>query len=204
MALDPPPSTAEAARHWYEVVQGDSLRQGDILRDLPVFFLDDDQELPRDDDGDEVDVPGKFTRGDWIIVSPSCDLDIGRTNQAVLALCVPATEENLKAQGQKDRDQKLQVVRQGLDPSRLLLPEHADEPRFPLSFVSSLRLGTLPPSAIKRFVGDDQRLRLKHPFREVLGNWCGQWISRVGPENETLMPRFAPVFPKHILAQNEG
>ena len=204
MALELPTSTAQVAEHWYEVVQGEKLRQGDIIRDLPVFFLKDDQDLPTEVSGEEVTVSGTFTRGDWVIVTPSCDLDTGRSTQAILALCVAATDENLKAQGRTDRDQKLQVVSQGLDPSRLLLPEHATEPVFPLSIVSNLRLGTLPPAAIKRFVADRPRLRLKHPFRERLGNWCGQWVSRVGPENDTLMPRFAQVFPKHILAQSEG
>jgi hypothetical protein len=204
MALESPPSTADAAQHWYQVVQGTSLRQGDIIRNLPVFFLEDNQELTREDNGGQIEVAGKFDRGDWIIVSPSCDLDTERTNQAVLALCVSATMESLKAQGQTDMSQKLQVVRQGLDPSRMLLPEHTDEPKFPLSFVTNLRVGVLPPSAIKRFVGDGRRLRLKHPFREMLGNWCGQWISRVGPENDTLLPRFAKVYPKHILDQNES
>lgn len=204
MSLEPPTSTAGVAEHWYEVVQGETLRQGDIICDLPVFFLKDDQDLPSEVSDGEVTVSGTFARGDWVIVTPSCDLDTGRSTQAILALCVPVTDENLKAQSRTDRDQKLQVVSQGLDPSRLLLPEHASEPLFPLSIVSNLRLGTLPPAAIKRFVGDRRRLRLRHPFRERLGNWCGQWISRVGPENETLMPRFAKVYPKHVLAQNEG
>lgn len=201
------PSTAQAAKHWYEIVSGPSFRQGDIIGGLPVFFLDESEELPTvvdEDDVRKIPVNGKYILGNWIVVTPSCDLDTGRAKHVLLAYCAEATDRNLKAQGQKDRDQKLQVMSQGLDPSHMLLPESADEPAFPLSFADIRSLGSLPIVVVRRFVGSKRRLRLKHPFREKLGNWCGQWISNVGPENEMLMPRFAQVHSDHILKQNEG
>lgn len=196
------PSTAQAAHHWYEVVQNDSLRQGDIVQNLPVFYLDDDERLPDSEDGDQVVAGGGYAWGNWVLVTPSCDLDTGRSSQVLLASCIEASDSNLKAQGSKDRAHKLQVISQGLDPSRLLLPEHAVDPEFPLSVAIIRNLGMLPLSVLKRSVADKRRLRLKHPFREKLGNWCAQWISNVGPENETLMPRFASIYAKHILSQD--
>lgn len=204
MNLEPPNSTGEVARFWYEVVSVAALRQGDILRGFPVFFAADAFDVPSEGLEAQVPLPGEFLRGDWVIVSPSCDIDNDKTKHVLLAACQPVSAATLKAQSQTDMDQKLQVVSQGLDPSKFLLPEHTADPRFPLSIVSNLAIGVMPVGTIRRFVGQNARLRLRHPFRERLGNWCGQWISRVGPENETLMPRFTSIYPKHVLTQNDG
>jgi hypothetical protein len=51
----------------------------------------------------------------------------------------------------------------------------------------------------------DGRLRLRHPFRESFGNWVGASISRVGPEDETLIPDTGVViFAAHILKATES
>ena len=169
---------------------------------MPVFHIDGDCTLPSIEDIEQNPspaVPGTFAAADWVILSPSCDIDTGRAHQLLLAQCVPATQANTKSNNEKQHLQRLEVVRQGLDPAKFLLPPHSGDPSFQLAFVNIRSLALLPATVVKSFVGQRKRLRLQHPFRERLGNWAGQWISNVGPENSGVIPRITNIFEKHIL-----
>lgn len=201
----PDPTTTSVAQDWYEIVQTADLRQGDILQELPVFMQDSTAALPSPGaatGGASITVPGAYALATWVVLSPSCDLDTGRARQVLLGHCVEATIQGLSAQGEKDFQQKLEVVRMGLDPSKFMLPKHEAEPCLPLSIVTTRSLAMLALEPVKQFVSGKARLRLRHPFRERLGNWCGQWISNVGPENRSLIPRFTQVHAKHVLDAN--
>ncbi len=193
---------AHAGTHWYQVVQGDALRQGDLVTGMPVFHIAADYTLPSIQDierNPSPAVPGTFAAADWVILSPSCDIDTGRARQLLLAQCVPATKENTRSNSEKEHLQRLEVVRQGLDPAKFLLPPHSGEPSFQLAFVNIRSIALLPVAVVKSFAGQRKRLRLQHPFRERFGNWAGQWISNVGPENSGVIPRITKIFEKHIL-----
>lgn len=191
--------------HWYEIAEGPRLRQGDILRALPLLYFDD--ELLRIAGGiadaaargsaEGLEVPVKCIAGDWILLDASCDIDQadGRTaglSQVLIARVVPAEPQFLQANGEKETRERREALRQGLAPSKFLLAEcSAIDPAFPLSYVEYRQRFTVPHAyATAAAQRSGRRLRLKHPWREKFGNWVGSAISRVGPEDEALIPPF--------------
>jgi len=97
--------------------------------------------------------------------------------------------ENLKVDNPKALKEKLEVLRQGYDPGRFLLPTNEDvNPSFPLSIVT-YRAQTFLPITYVRSHCNAPRLRLRPPLREKFGNWTGANLSRVGIEEATQIPR---------------
>ena len=192
--------------HWYEVVETSTLRQGDVLANLLVFWFP--QDLPvRDADPPEgrLDVVAEWDRGTWIVMSASCDVDreAARYPQVLMGRVAPATRAVLNQQTEKDLKTRLEVIRRGLDPSAFLLAPHPNDPPFPLSVVQWRMHVTLPVEYVRR-AATGRRLRLKSPYRESFGNWVGGNIERVGPEDSTAVPKFRDtVWPEHVLRSSE-
>lgn len=192
-----------SAEHWYDVVTETSLRQGDIIQDIRSFWLAD-----RLDEDDTDTPPVEYRRGNWIIAQASCDLDTARSSQAIVLQVMEASREIFKLEGapEKEFKKRLEVLRKGLSPRAFLLPEQTEGPALlPISFVPWDFVITLPTKYIQQVVEDVPRLRLKHPFREQFGNWLGQRISAVGPENEGLIPAFyRQIHDEHVLRAETG
>lgn len=188
--------------HWYEVVEDGTLRQGDIFRNLLVFWADDSIE-PTDTEP-VPDGHGRlsYARGDFIVASASCDVGQPSYPYALLSRIVEASEEQLKVKG-KDYQTRVEVLRQGLVPSQFLLaPCHFVDPAFPLSIVQHKVHTLLPVSYLQRCC-TGSRLRLRHPIREKFGAWVGASFSRVGPEDASQIPQGTKIYPAHVLAANE-
>jgi hypothetical protein len=171
--------TIDVGESWYEVVADDSLRQGDIVRDLTAIWLAPD--LPVLSEESEA-AKVEFARGDWIVLSASCDLDRMTPSQVLMARILPATHEILQTKDEKTRRERLEVLRRGFDPLRFLLPPHAKDPKAELSFVT-YRSQVLLPIAYVRKHCTKLRLRLRSPHREKFGNWAGTNLARVGVED---------------------
>jgi len=180
---------------WYEIIEiGDeSLRQGDIFRNLVVFAPAQNmpvlEEKPAADE--KLSVDGEWDVGDWIVMSASCD--VGRASAAhyphvLIAKVYPATAEELKAKGRK-LDEALEAIRRGLDFHRFLLAEWPPLD-FPRSYVEFRPHLTVPVEYLKRACHTRKRLRLEPPFREQFGNWVGANISRGGIEEEEQIPPY--------------
>jgi len=189
--------------YWYE--QGDykNLRQGDILRGVTVLWfpqnLSIDEEVlakPASEEGPGIEV--EWTKGDWIVCTASCDMDNNRNAQVLLGRIIEVTQANLKTPNQDEFKQMVEVLKRGLYPSRFLLAEFEDSnPRFPRSVVDFRFQVQMPIQYLLR-VAPSPRLRMKSPLREQFGNWVGACISRVGPENVTLIPK-EKLFPPQTL-----
>jgi hypothetical protein len=202
-----PSSPDQSCAAWYDLAAADTLRQGDILRSLRVFWFPQDlayceSQQPTSAQLSRVTADAETTKSDdWIILTASCDLEQGRVDQVLLARVIPATEETLGAPNEKEFLSRCEVIRRGLDPSKFLLaPSEQVVPRFSLAVVLFRQQVLLP---IKYVLAQcsGARLRLRHPFREQLGNWAAACFSRVGPEDPTLIPRFRKdIHPAHILA----
>jgi hypothetical protein len=177
---------------WYEVVEGDSLRQGDLFRRLLVFVLPQDLEvLGREPAADErIPVKAGWDIADWIVMSASCDVarDSGRYPHVLLARVWPATSLNAKG---KKLDEALEAIRRGYDHRRFLLSEDPRiDPPLKRSFVEFRPHFTVPLDYLKRACVAP-RLRLRSPFRESFGNWVGAGFSRVGVEDDSQLPEYA-------------
>lgn len=173
---------------WYETIDDDSLRQGDIFRGFVGYWLPDDLPVLDPANGNAMgNVAAQYERGDWIVLSASCDIQPGRAGgpvqQVLMGHLYECVAENLNgAKSDKDVRERIEVLRRGLDPMRFLLPEHRAEPRLPLSFAVFRVHVALPLGYVRRnCIGP--RLRLKPPHRENFGAWAGQCLGRVGIED---------------------
>lgn len=192
--------------HWYEVVEGSSLRQGDILRDVRVYVLPEDLPLETPEKDRPEDVKVEHDRGDWIVMSASCDVVRDPTSYpwVLLGQVLPATEERLQVTSPKEFRKRIEILRRGLFPTFFLLANHDRiDPVFLLSFVQFRGHFTLPSAYLGRAVVGRQRLRLKSPFREMFGNWVGENFSRVGVEDGMNLPRGNGMSPSALLRMAE-
>jgi hypothetical protein len=195
------PAEEDYQRKWYQVVENDSLRQGDLFRSLLVFWPSKDLEPSDTDPGAETRVPFDWGRGDYIVLSASCDVDQRGYPYVLMGRVVPATSQHLKC-SEKELAQQIEVRRQGLVPSQFLLAPFQDiEPPFHLSLVTWKTHALIPIEYLRRSC-TMPRLRLKSPHRERFGNWAGTNLSRVGPETDAQIPRGPQIFPAHVIAAN--
>jgi|SRR5215216_3008595 len=69
---------------WYEVVEGDRLEQGDMLKACPVIAPVPDLPFPISEDDD---VPGDLLFFDVVVMTQSCDLKNEKLDDVI---CMPA------------------------------------------------------------------------------------------------------------------
>jgi len=185
--------------HWYEVVADGTLRQGDIFQGLSAFLLAEDSVQPpveiEEGLGQQPQIAFEVVHGDWIILDASCDVDHSamrqpNCKQVLMASVHAATKQALKADNEKEFNQRLEVMRRQLMQGRFLLAAcDGVDPHFPLSFVQYNARVLLPHSYLLQHC-QQPRLRLLSPIRETFGNWVGSCFSRVGPEEDAQIPRF--------------
>lgn len=182
----------DASALWYQVVDDDSLRQGDLFRGLVAYWA----KAPAGD-GTEVEVG--TVSGDFIIVSASCDVDQKGYDYVLLNRVYAADETNLGLKGD-DLQKAIEVIRRGLHPARFLLSStESINPSLPLSFVTSKQHTLLSIQYLRsKCVGP--RLRLRSPLREAFGSWVAACFGRVGIELSAQIPRLsANLYPGQVL-----
>jgi hypothetical protein len=197
--------------HWYVPLVGDqTLRQGDIFRDLLIYSFPQDLPVPaaRPAPGASIPVDVEWARGDWIIMSASCDVDRPARfyPQVVLGRVLPATPVTLGTHGDKEYAERIEVLKKGLEPTRFMLAQCPPAtPPLPLSVVQYRVHVTMPADYLRRNC-EAERLRLRHPIREVFGSWVGANIARVGPEDHILIPPNPDVrtWPVHVLKASDA
>lgn len=188
--------------HWYETASG-SLRQGDILEGVsvplpPAVF---DMSLPVEE---HLGVPihPQVSNGSWVVLTPSCDLENGRVREVLLAEARAATPEELGMDGGKSFLQWMEVVRQGKDVSKFLLPDHAER-GFPASVVFFRSLTVANLASVLAFA-QREHLRIRHPFREMLAVAFATSVMQVGPETgEGTTRRIERIWPKHMAEHDD-
>jgi hypothetical protein len=189
-------------QQWYEIAEAPVLRQGDILRDLLVYWLPQTLPVPENDPPDgNINVSAAWDRGTWIVMSASCDVERPSRvyEQVLIGRVLEATKEALREPNDEALRTRLEVLRQGYPSAFVLAPHQAFAPPFPLSIVDWKTHLTMPADYIRSVVGTRPRLRLRSPFRESFGNWVGGNIQRVGIETDLQIPRFRAIFPEHRL-----
>lgn len=167
---------------WFEVVEGASLLQGDLLLKCPVFVPDGELTWPVSVDkslGLRADLV------DLLVLTQSCDLVNNKVSEVLLARVVSWVEVvreevrkgNEAAQSARFRKQLIE----GAVPSLSLLHKREQEPRLDWSVVTFHRLYTLPKSYLTAFAADiPLRLRLRSPYREHLAQAFARYFMRVG------------------------
>lgn len=187
---------------WYEVVEGDSLRQGDIFQSLLAIWPSQAIEPPETPDSDESLKQVDVSRSNFIVTSASCDVDQKDYPYVLLSRLVTTEDAVTKQPNAKEKARALEVIRRGFAPSQFLLPSCKLGPVPLVASVVLHKTHTLLPIAYLKKSCTKPRLRLRHPFREKFGNWVGANFSRVGPEDAVGIPSLASIFAAQILETN--
>ena len=164
---------------WYSVVDGNSLEQGDIFTELPVFVPDVSSELIEEAsvEGATPNVPFDTISIDVIVVTQSCDLENDKIDTVIL--CPIWQIDDLRRVPGFGKD-RLESMRKGNDPAWHLINKF-DEPERAISAVEFKRIHTIPKQALQNFAAkQDVRVRLRPPYREHLSQSFARYFMRVG------------------------
>lgn len=184
----PPTSQPQS---WYEVVSGDDLQQGDLIRSCPAF------ELPKDFVVEEPLAAVEVVPVLWdvAVLTQSCDLANKDLESVLVCPYRPISktdelipEEHRKTE--KGRNSFFEQVRRGSFHSLHMLNacdlEGLQQEVLILDF---RRVFSLPsPLLVNRAQHNQRRLRLLSPYREHLAQGFARFFMRVGLPSD--IPRF--------------
>ena len=165
---------------WYQVVQGDSIEQGDILRRCPVFSPPDRLVLP-DSPGEEPITEFEWVERDLTVVSQTCDLVKGREKLSDVLFCAMWSPAEIVT-GHLAELRGLEDARRGnLPPYHLLAACELPGFESDVTIVDFRRVYSLPLSYVRNLAaGVGDRIRLLPPYRESLAQAFARFFMRVG------------------------
>lgn len=166
---------------WYEVVEGDTLEQGDILKACPVIVPVSDLPFPVPEDDD---VPGDLLFFDAIIMTQSCDLENENLDDVILCPHFDVSQAGLGGAPLGKNRQK--EIRSGRFPRYSMLEaSRISEAEMGIRIVDFGRIFSLPTHYVQRHAENQgPRLRLRPPYREHLSQAFARFFMRVGlPQN---------------------
>jgi len=169
--------TASATDAWYEIVEGGTLEQGDLLLQCPVFVPTSLSFPFVEDEGVEIDVQYL----DVIVMTQSCDLGNNKIPDVVLCahFDFEVAERLDPILAKKDA---LSEIQKGRRPRYSLL-NRSDllDPPLGLRIVDCGKVFCLPFAFVQALAAHQgPRLRLRPPYREHLSQAFARFFMRVG------------------------
>jgi hypothetical protein len=174
---------------WYAVVRGESLEQGDILRQCPVF-LPPKGLSARGSRPEGLTVEFEWTERDVIVLSQTCDLAQGREKVAEVLLCAVWSCDEVGGHLATPKG-KEDARRGNLPPYHMLAPCRLPGFEGDVSVVDFRRVYSLPLDYFRELAaGVGDRIRLLPPYREHLAQAFARFFMRVGLPVD--IPSFSP------------
>jgi hypothetical protein len=171
--LPAPPQSGETdSDSWYEVVNGETLEQGDVLTTVvtPRAIVDPDVE-----GGYRIRVGS----ASYIIVSQTCDLEHDKVHEVLLA-SVRTYQELAHEVESARRTGFREALIQGTDFAYFLLHQFAGPPHLEWSVVNFHQLRLVDISSCRTQAKElGPRLRLIPPYKESLAQSFGRYMMRV-------------------------
>lgn len=175
-------SAKEVKAGWFEVVEGESLLQGDVLCDCPIPRIAGFDRWPfKEGETLEVDIGV----GNACVLSQSCDLENDKVDEVLFGQVVDwpsacrafVDQGNEAAKSGKFR----KALIDGNVPGIALLRKSETDPPLDWSIVDFHRLFVLPKEGAMTVARNNgKRLRLSSPYREHLGQSFARYFMRVG------------------------
>lgn len=164
---------------WYDVINGENLRQGDILFKVPSLTPEENLPFPLPS-GNIVGVRNDL---DAVIMTQSCDLEHDKTSEILFCPhwdVTSATDEHLR------RFQTQEEIRKGKRPRYMLLDKFDDEGiSIGIRIVDFGKPFSLPKKfTVELAKHQGKRLRLRSPYREELSQRFGTFFMRVALPTE--------------------
>ena len=165
---------------WYEIVNGDDIQQGDILKNCPVFMLPSEVSLDLSDPtGKPYEVP--FQDRDVIVLSQTCDMVKGREKISEVLLCAVWKKSDFTS-GAMSTKKDWNDARKGAMPGFHVLNK-CDLEGFERDYmvVDFHRVHSLPLDFVRKIATKlGNRIRLLPPYREHLSQAFARFFMRVG------------------------
>lgn len=163
---------ATVSNSWYEVIEGDSLEQGDLLSGVvtPRAIID-----PEAEGGFRIRVGS----GSYIILSQTCDLEHDKVQEVLLA-SVRAYQDLAQEAEPARRTAFREALIQGAEFAYFLLDEFDGSPHLVWSIVNFHQLRLIDiVSCRTQALNSGPRLRLVSPYKESLAQSFGRYMMRV-------------------------
>jgi len=165
---------------WYETVDDDDIKQGDIFEKIEVLQLADDWV-----DGVTTEANFRAEERDVIVMSQTCDMATEPPKISEILLC-PLCYRREITEGHLLSDKGMEDARRGNLPRFLLLAEcNLPNLEREVRIVEFSPIFTLPLAHLRKKAAEvDQRIRLRPPFREHLSQSFARFFMRVGLPTE--------------------
>jgi hypothetical protein len=170
---------------WYEVVAGEELEQGDLLRACPVIVPVSDLAFPLSDDT----IPANILRFDVVVMTQSCDLVNEKVTDVILCPHWDLSEAGEMDSSLAKKDTQRAILK-GYR-YRYTMLEASDAPELPMGvrIVDFGRIFSLPKAFVRQFAANQgKRLRLCPPYREHLSQAFARFFMRVGLPQDIKLP----------------
>jgi len=171
---------------WYEVVEGDSLEQGDILSACPIVAPSAKLTFPVP----AATFPAQLQLTDVVIMTQSCDLVNEKLEDIVLC-----PHWDLKEAGQMDsalgKKDTWRLILRGQRYQYAMLEQWqgGDGISMGIRIVDFGRIFSLPRNFVMQFAANKgKRLRLCSPYREYLSQSFARFFMRVGLPQDIKLP----------------
>lgn len=169
---------------WFEIIEGDELRQGDVICGCPVYRADT---LPS---GGEMDVTIELR--DLIVMTQSCDLQKGREKVRQVVFCNAPLLSSVKAQAghvlanKNNREHLAKFALHGFHPLKAFQSKDVSRDWAVVEFSEVV---TLPLPYVRQIAGGaGKRLRLVSPYRELLAQRFAHSFARIGIPDRLELP----------------
>ena len=169
---------------WYDIVKGEELQQGDIIRQCPIFRIPEVvlQSITSDSTS-EIAPEIEFESRDVIIMSQSCDMDNedDRKPIAEVLLCAIWQRSEISEGPMASKDNWNHAIKERLPNFHVLKKCDISGHEREISVVDFRRIYSLPTETLRSFVSNSGgRIRLQPPFREHLSQAFARQFMRVG------------------------
>lgn len=169
---------------WYAVVEGESLAQGDILREFPILVPDHDAK-----NGETI--PTEKRIHDVVVMTQSCDIANSKIESLLVCpvwdfwVFVDAAEKASKEKGEKGgdwaSDQRKKLLQGNMIGYHLINEITVSGLERGLAIIDFRELYSTPRKILKAHVQScGKRIRLLPPYREHMSQAFARFFMRVG------------------------
>lgn len=170
---------------WYELVEGDTLEQGDLLPECPNVTLPVDVSFPLP----KTDLALTATFFDAVVMTHSCDLVQPKADASVLLCAHWDLETVAKTNPSLANKEAATEIKKGRRPRYVLLSA-SDCKDFTMNprVVDLGQSWLLPLRLVAQIAGNSRpRLRVLPPYREHLSQAYARYFMRVGLPKEVVL-----------------
>lgn len=170
---------------WYEIVDGEGLEQGDILKACPILlpaYVDDDS-------GIALAREHAFQRFDIVILTQSCDLVNDKLSEVIVCPHWDLSGIGKVVSTLASKNTQAEILKGRRARYTMLGSCELKGAEMDVRIVDLGNIHTLPKEALVKLAAvQSPRLRLRSPYREHLSQAFARFFMRVGLPQNIVIP----------------